>query len=99
MGGEEPLNGVYPVICKMLFPLFFLISDLGITLGGGGSSAGRVMVAYGFREDSRTPPTDPAPQGLSLHKVASWVPSPETQSVRLWEIRVQGRGHARDYGG
>lgn len=33
--GGEHWNGVYIVICKMLFHLFFPTSDLGITLGAG----------------------------------------------------------------
>lgn len=75
------MKGVYPVICKTLFPLLFLISDLGITLRVRGSRAGRVIVGSGFRGlmDS---PAWPCP-GISFHRVASWVHGPETQSVRL----------------
>lgn len=71
LGGGEHWNGGYVVISKMLFHLFFLASDLGSTLGSGGSGAGSVTVGYGFGEGSRTLPTDRAFEGLSLHRAAS----------------------------
>lgn len=80
-GGGEPLKGVHPVICKTLFPLLFLISDLGITLRVLGSRAERVMVGSGF-SGFMASPAWPCP-GISFHRVASWVHGPETQSVRL----------------